>query len=388
MRTALSRLAIFLFLGTMLPMAALAEKGVALVIGNGAYKHVPALTNPKNDAADMAAKLREIGLVVVHGEDLDLTAMRAKVREFISSLEKADLAIFFYAGHGLQVEGVNYLAPVDARLASQDDLEFEAMPMGLVLSAMERNAKVNLVFLDACRDNPLATNLARSMGTRSAAVGRGLAEIGSGVGSLIAFATQPGNVALDGRARNSPFTTALLKHLGTPGQGVTDDLILVRRDVLEATAGKQVPWDNSALTGRVVLVPPKLEAGASRIELALAADDPAKATGPALRDIGDAALTYAIERNVTFPGDIISVAVGIEPTTSSPMLDLTLAEGAVKRINEDPEILGRRLALVLDGRTVLSVAAVQSPLGARFSMSGNFSFEEIERLVKAIAPAP
>lgn len=388
MRTALSRLALILLLGTTLPVEALAEKGVALVIGNSAYRQVPALVNPKNDAADIAAKLRAMGLLVVHGEDLDLTAMRAKVREFITSLEKADLAIFFYAGHGLQVDGVNYLAPVDARLASQDDLEFEAMPMDLILPAMERNAKVNLVFLDACRDNPLAKNLAKSMGTRSTAVGRGLAEIGSGVGSLIAFATQPGNLAFDGEGRNSPFTTALLKHLGTPGQGVTDDLILVRRDVLEATAGKQVPWDNSALTGRVVLVPAKLEAGASRIELALVADDPAKAVGPALRDIGDAALTYPIERQVTLPGDIASLAVGIEPTTGLPTLDLTLAEGAVKRINDDPEILGRRLALVLDGRTVLSVAAVHSPLGARISMSGHFTFEEIERLTKAIAPAP
>ncbi|MCG6858068.1 MAG: caspase family protein, partial [Salaquimonas sp.] len=114
--------------------------------------------------------------------------------------------------------------------------------------------KTNLIFLDACRDNPLAENLARSMGTRSAAVGRGLAKIGSGVGSLIAFSTQPGNVALDGKGRNSPFTTALLKHLGTPGESITDDLTAVRRDVLAATDGKQVPWDNSSLTGPVVLV--------------------------------------------------------------------------------------------------------------------------------------
>lgn len=231
-----------------------AERRVALVIGNAAYEHVPALANPNNDATDMAEKLQGLGFEVVSGIDLDLARLRATVREFIGKLDGADMALFFYAGHGLQVSGANYIAPVDAKLASHNDLDFEALPIDLVLSAMERSTKVNLIFLDACRDNPLADNLARSMGTRSGAVGRGLAKIGSGVGSLIAFATQPGNIAFDGKGRNSPFTAGLLRHLGTPGQSVTDDLILVRNAVLEATGGRQVPWDNSSLTGRVVLV--------------------------------------------------------------------------------------------------------------------------------------
>jgi uncharacterized caspase-like protein len=230
-----------------------AERRVALVIGNSAYAHVPQLANPKNDAADMAKKLQELGFEVVVGEDLDLSSMRKTAREFTRKIEGADMALFFYGGHGLQVNGSNYMAPVDAQLMSYNDLDYEAFPMDMILTAMERNTKVNLVFLDACRDNPLAENLARSMGTRSGAVGRGLAKLGSGVGSLIAFATQPGNVALDGDGRNSPFTTALLKHLGTPGQSVTEDLVLVRREVLDATEGKQVPWDNSSLTGPVIL---------------------------------------------------------------------------------------------------------------------------------------
>ncbi len=230
-----------------------AERRVALVIGNSAYAHVPQLANPKNDAADMAKKLQELGFEVVVGEDLDLSSMRKTAREFTRKIEGADMALFFYGGHGLQVNGSNYMAPVDAQLMSYNDLDYEAFPMDMILTAMERNTKVDLVFLDACRDNPLAENLARSMGTRSGAVGRGLAKLGSGVGSLIAFATQPGNVALDGDGRNSPFTTALLKHLGTPGQSVTEDLVLVRREVLDATEGKQVPWDNSSLTGPVIL---------------------------------------------------------------------------------------------------------------------------------------
>jgi uncharacterized caspase-like protein len=232
-----------------------AEKRVALVIGNSAYQNAPQLSNPQNDASDMASKLTGMGFVVVTGRDLDLTGMRQSIREFVGKVEGADVALFFYAGHGLQVNGGNYIIPVDAQLRSNNDLDFEALPIELVLSAMERNAKVNLVFLDACRDNPLAATLARSMGTRSVAVGRGLAKLDTGVGSLIAFATQPGNVALDGAGRNSPFTTALLKHLGTPGQSITDDLIAVRRTVLQATDGKQVPWDSSSLTGPVFLNP-------------------------------------------------------------------------------------------------------------------------------------
>ncbi|HEV7306450.1 caspase domain-containing protein [Ensifer sp.] len=234
---------------------ALADKRVALVIGNATYQNVAPLPNPGNDAADMAAKLEGLGFEVVRGRDLDLEGVRRAVRDFVGRLDGADLALFYYAGHGLQVDGENYLAPVDAKLGSQVDLEFEAVPMNLILTAMERSTRVNVVLLDACRDNPLAVNLARSMGTRSASVGRGLAKVGTGIGTLIAFATQPGNVALDGAGRNSPFTSALLKHLGQPGRDITRELIDVRRDVLAATGGKQVPWDNSSLTGEVVLKP-------------------------------------------------------------------------------------------------------------------------------------
>ncbi|MER9002255.1 MULTISPECIES: caspase domain-containing protein [unclassified Mesorhizobium] len=234
---------------------AVADKRVALVIGNSAYQHAVQLANPKNDSSDMHAKLESLGFEVVSGQELDLAGMRRTVRQFLEKLDGADMALFFYAGHGLQVNGINYMLPVDAQLSSYNDLDFEALPMDLVLSAMDRSTKVNLVFLDACRDNPFAEKLSRSMGTRSGSLGRGLARLGSGVGSLIAFATQPGNVALDGAGRNSPFTTALLAHLGTPGQDITRDLIDVRRDVLAATDGKQVPWENSSLTGEVVLKP-------------------------------------------------------------------------------------------------------------------------------------
>ncbi len=230
-----------------------AAERIALVIGNSAYEHVPELTNPKNDAADIAARLKSIGFEVIEGRDLTLIELRRTVRDFINALSDAKLGLFYYAGHGLQVNGKNYLAPVDARLETYDDLDFEAFPIEMILAAMERKTKTNLVFLDACRNSPLARNLARSMGTRSTDVGRGLARISSGVGTLISFSTQPGNIALDGVGRNSPFTSALVKHIGTPGEDVTVTLRRVRRDVISETNGKQVPWSNSSLTGPVVL---------------------------------------------------------------------------------------------------------------------------------------
>ncbi len=249
----------FLILAVLLTLAcagaAQAAKRVALVIGNSVYRNATPLKNPTNDATDIAARLRALEFDVVEGIDLDMNGMRRSVREFVRKTEGADLAVFFYAGHGLQVNGSNYLVPVDANLSSITDLQFETLPVDFVLGPMEVNAKTSIVFLDACRDNPLARSLARSMGTRSSAIGTGLAEIGGGIGTLISYATQPGNVALDGEGRNSPFTTALLTHLGKPGAGITGTMTAVRRDVLASTNGKQVPWEHSSLTGIVVLKP-------------------------------------------------------------------------------------------------------------------------------------
>lgn len=246
--------------------AAWAAKRVALVVGNSDYEHVARLANPVNDANDIADKLRQLGFEVIQGNDRTFPELRDDVRRFIAALTGADLALFYYAGHGLQVKGKNYVAPVDARLASYDDLAFEAMPIDFILSAMERKTKTNLIFLDACRSNPLARNLARSMGTRSADVGRGLARLSSGIGTLLAFSTQPGNVALDGTGRNSPFTRALVRHLGTPGEDITRTMRRVRADVIQATEGKQVPWENSSLTGDIILKAAPAESDAVQIQ--------------------------------------------------------------------------------------------------------------------------
>jgi hypothetical protein len=235
----------------LLVRPAAAEKRVALVIGNSAYAHGGALVNPANDARDMAAALSELTFDVILGLDLDKQAFDAKVRDFSRALAQADTGLFFYAGHGLQVAGHNHLVPIDAQLRSERDLDFETVALDFVLKQMEleREGKTNIVFLDACRDNPLGRNLARSMGTRSTSIGRGLAQVETGVGTFIAYSTQPGNVALDGSGRNSPFTAALARNVQEPGRNITGVMIEVRKEVLAATDGKQVPWDHSALTG-------------------------------------------------------------------------------------------------------------------------------------------
>jgi uncharacterized caspase-like protein len=228
---------------------------VALVIGNSGYQNTTPLKNPVNDAADIAAALKRLDFEVIEGNDLDYGGLRTKVREYSDRLAGASVALFFYAGHGIQVAGKNYLVPVDSRLQSEADLDFGTVDLDLVLRSMEREPRTNIVFLDACRDNPLAATLARRMGTRSASIGRGLAPVQSGVGTLIAFATQPGNVALDGDGRNSPFTAALLKSIDRPGLPLGEVMIAVRNEVLRSTNGKQVPWEHSSLTGQFYFAP-------------------------------------------------------------------------------------------------------------------------------------
>jgi uncharacterized caspase-like protein len=164
--------------------------------------------------------------------------------------------LFFYAGHGLQVAGHNYLVPIDAKAESEDALDWEMLKVEIVHRAMERSANTNILFLDACRDNPLARNLSRAMGTRSSSVGRGLATIESGVGTLISFSTQPGNVAADGTGRNSPFAGALVKQLSSSTDDLSAMLIAVRNDVMKETQRKQIPWEHSALTGRFYFATP------------------------------------------------------------------------------------------------------------------------------------
>lgn len=225
----------------------LAGKRVALVIGNSAYAKAPALTTPKNDANDMAAALKAVGFTVILGMDLDKTGMERKIREFAGDLSGAEAGVFHYSGHGLQVSGVNYLVPVDAELTTAAAVDFEAIRFDMVQRTMERETKNNILFLDACRNNPLTRNLARALGTRSTDIGNGLAEAKSGAGTLISFSTQPGNVALDGSGRNSPYSGPLAKTIGTSNKDILSVLMAVKKAVFTATNEQQLPWEHTAL---------------------------------------------------------------------------------------------------------------------------------------------
>lgn len=267
------------------PVATAAER-VALVIGNSAYKHTPRLENPANDARDVARSLETLGFEVIQLHDLDKASMDRAIRRFADALASARTGLFYYAGHGLQVGGQNYLVPIDAELTTASALDFEMVRLDLVHRTMESAVKTNIIVLDACRDNPLSRNLARALGTRSASIGRGLAAVESGEGTLISFSTQPGAVALDGEGRNSPYAAALVKHMGRRGDDISTVLINVRNDVMETTARRQVPWEHSALTARFYFVPPDPGAGEGAV---------ASAPGPTYEQQAEMAFWSAVK---------------------------------------------------------------------------------------------
>ncbi|MBU1701918.1 MAG: caspase domain-containing protein [Candidatus Eisenbacteria bacterium] len=239
---------------------ALAQDSAALVIGNSQYQHTARLKNPVNDAAGLAMKLEGLGFQVLHGSDLTKQEIEEHLVSFNKLIKGAEIAVFYYAGHGLQINGKNYLIPVDFDPNAEVDLTLQLVSLDQALKEMASDKRVTLIFLDACRDNPFAEELKTdSTAGRSLAVddtravkviGQGLAEVESGVGTLISFATQPGNVALDGTGEHSPFTEGLLEFIGKPGTEVSDMLKNVRKHVYKVTDGKQIPWDHSSLVER------------------------------------------------------------------------------------------------------------------------------------------
>ena len=218
--------------------AAAAERRVALVIGNSAYQNVPALENPVRDARAMTDKLQTLGFEVVAGYDLTKAQTQAAIAKFAEAARGGDIALFFYAGHGMQVEGVNYLLPVDATMKDEISLDFEAVQMDFIWRQMSRATKLRIVFLDACRDNPLARILAAAGGAAQSGLAEMQIENAGKGGALIAFSTSPGHVAFDGADGHSPFTTALLAHLGDANLPLTSVMTRVTGDVLKATSGQ------------------------------------------------------------------------------------------------------------------------------------------------------
>ncbi|QPF94972.1 caspase family protein [Bradyrhizobium commune] len=235
--------------------AAKADRRVAFVVGNGAYRNVAQLPNPPIDAKAMASTLRNVGFEVIEGSNLTRDQMTEKLLDFGRKAQGSDIAVFYYAGHGIAVSGTNYLLPVDADIKSEMDVKLgAAINIDLTLDQTMGDAKVKLVFLDACRDNPFAAKIKSNSATRSVNVGSGLAEMKSGEGTLIAFATGPGQTALDGQeGNNSPFTRALIDNITKPGVEIQQAMTSVRAQVNEETHKGQLPWGHTNLIGAVYL---------------------------------------------------------------------------------------------------------------------------------------
>lgn len=239
--------------------SALADKRVALVIGNSAYQNVVKLPNPVRDAEAIADLFRSAGFDTVElRRDLAGSELRHAIRNFSDAAQNADIAVVYYAGHGIEVNGNNYLIPVDAKLTKDIDVDDEAVLLGRVLQMIEPAKRLRLVILDACRDNPFLTSMRRTIATRS--VGRGLAEIEPTTSdTLIAFAAKAGSVAIDGEGDHSPFTAALIRNLATPGLDVRLAFGRVRDQVLEATDHHQEPFVYGSLGGDTVALVPLAE---------------------------------------------------------------------------------------------------------------------------------
>ena len=259
----MSRLAIVILILFMTPAFAVENdataephpKRVALVIGNGAYTRLDdQLPNPANDARAVASSLQALGIDVIEAIDLDFIGMRKALRKFDRALQGAEAGIFYYAGHGMEYQGQNLLFPTDAILETEGDIGLGLIDMDQVLQVMETAVPTRLVFLDACRNNPLARRFRGTLGTgRSTTVGRGLARMDAAVGTFIAYATAPGEIAADGIGKNSPFTTALVQHLSEPGLEISQLMHKVRNSVIDATREQQIPWESSSLRGPFIL---------------------------------------------------------------------------------------------------------------------------------------
>ncbi|TAE27779.1 MAG: peptidase C14 caspase catalytic subunit p20 [Cytophagales bacterium] len=229
-----------------------AEKRIALVIGNSEYPNGNRLPNPVNDAAKIAQKLRAVGFEVLEKKNTTQSDLRKIVAQFGSTLQnqKYDVALLFYAGHGMSVGGKNYLIPIDITPESETEVKLLAVSANDILEQMNNETnheRTNVMILDACRDNPLTRSWTRST------AGKGLADMSAQAGSLIAFSTKPGDTALDGNTSNSPYTEELIKALDQPGMQLEDVFKSVRVKVMQRTGSRQIPTETSLLTRTIIL---------------------------------------------------------------------------------------------------------------------------------------
>jgi hypothetical protein len=252
-RRILSGLCTVLIAVAFLAEVAHAEKRVALVVGNSSYRHVDNLPNPVNDAAAIAKLFQAAGFTVDLRHDLGIAELRRAIGDFAEQARNADVAVVFYAGHGIEVDGTNYLIPVDAILARDFDVEDETISLDRVLKAIESAKRLRFVMLDACRENPFSKRIKRTISTRT--IGRGFAKVEpTAPDTLVAFAAEAGTVAEDGAGANSPFTAALVKHIATPGLDLRLAFGRVRDEVMKSTGSRQRPFIYGSLGGTAVAI--------------------------------------------------------------------------------------------------------------------------------------
>ncbi len=398
---------------------------ISLLIGNSKYAEAP-LKNPGNDAKAIAGELLKLGFQVDLKVDAGRNEMLEAIRGFGRELAKRkSVGLFYYAGHGAQLAWRNYLIPVNAVIEQVADMQTQAVDVVTLLEGLIKAGNpMNVVILDACRDNPFVDGKGRGLGGT-----RGLARVEPPSGTFVMFSAGAGETALDRLSDddsdpNSVYTRTLLPSLQTPGKSITEIARDVRRGVRDL-ANKVNHVQTPAYYDEVVgdfcpagceakvakLEPPHAPpapplttpavpqakaikgdfAGApkqpARLELALVADDPAKASGPPLHDFVHVDTTYGIEQDVTLPGDIESFAATTDER-SVPAIKLVLAASALDRINRAADLVDRRIALVLDGRTVLAVATLREPLSTELLLTGDFSLNDVRRLADAISANP
>ena len=246
--------------------AAAADRRVALVVGNSAYSNAPKLANTVADAVGLAQLFRAAGFeTVILRNDLGVMELRRAVRDFSVTAEGADIAVVYYAGHGIEIGGTNYLIPVDAKLSRTYDVDDEAVPLDRIIWALESVKRLRLILLDACRDNPFPDRM-RSVGVRalgSSGLGK---PINVGADTLVAYAAKAGSKSYDGDGKNSPYATALLRHLAEPGVDIRIALGRVRDDVLAMTGGRQEPFIYGSLGGATIALVPLQLPAAAKIE--------------------------------------------------------------------------------------------------------------------------
>jgi uncharacterized protein len=240
----------------------IAAEKVALVIGNSSYVHAPPLVNPVNDAKDISTALKNINFDVYTAMNASRQEMLTALSYFKAAISESKIALFYYAGHGIQVDGTNYIIPIDAQIESRNAAREEAITLDDITTLMEKTDRFNIIILDACRDNPWAAVTENYVGGRSIrgertfseTSSKGLAVQKAGAGTLIVFATSPGKVAYDGGGRNSPFSAALAKNISAPNLTIEQVLKRVRQNVLSETNGLQLPWDQSSMLNELYLV--------------------------------------------------------------------------------------------------------------------------------------